>query len=284
MSAGGPSKVLALTTQPQREAPQPIYFGPEGSLFGVFHGAQRARPRPGAIVICQPGGHEYFRLHRAFRNIAMALARFGFAVLRFDYYGTGDSHGDGTDTTLDRWQADVAAAIDEVRKRSGAPRASLLGLRLGATIAWLECLRRTDVDLLVMWEPVLSGRVYLSQLRALERAWLSDPARGASPDAERSAGYLLGVPLGAGLERQLAAVDLAAGELLPSAHVVTLAAAADAIDDPRWRTKLVARYGARSYTALPTGADWSNPESIHTAVYPPSGVQVLPSMFDTVLV
>ena len=47
--------------------------------------------RQSAIVLCQPLGHGYLRAHRAFRNLAVSLASQGFHVLRFDYYGCGDS-------------------------------------------------------------------------------------------------------------------------------------------------------------------------------------------------
>jgi alpha/beta superfamily hydrolase len=263
---------------------EPIYFGPAGSLFGVFHAPARPRARRGAIVLCHPVGHEYFRVHRAFRNVAVGLSRAGFSVLRFDYYGTGDSHGESSAATLSRWQADVGAAIDEVKRRAALPRASVVGLRLGATIAWLECQRRTDMELLVMWEPVASGAEYLDQQRQLEHRWLTDPSRRAPADAELRESSVLGLPLSAGTERELRAVDLAASPLPVTAHVVTLTAAADAPLDAAWRERLTTRYGATSLAVLPSGADWNDPATVHTAVYAGAAVQALPAMFDKVLV
>lgn len=267
-----------------RQAPEPFYFGPDDSLFGVYHAPGRARARTVAIVLCQPFGHEYFRLHRAFRNIAVGLSRVGFPVLRFDYHGTGDSSGETADARLGRWQQDVAAAIDEVKRRSGVARVSLIGLRFGAALAWRECVTRQDVDLLVMWEPIVAGRGYLAELRELERAWLSDPARQADPGAERAAGYLLGFPLSAELEREIEAVDLLAEPLPATAHVIALNAAADAPVDERWRDRLLAKYGMKSTGVLPTGADWADPAAIHTAVYAPAAIQALPTLFDQVIV
>ena len=264
--------------------PEPLYFGPAGSLFGMFHAAVRPRSLPAAILLCHPIGHEYFRVHRAFRNIAVALSRLGFSVLRFDYYGTGDSHDDAGAATVARWQADVAAAVEELKRRSGLPRVSMVGLRFGATLAWLECLQRKDVDLLAAWEPVVSGAAYLDQLRHLEREWLTDPARKAPADAELKAGRLLGFPLSAELEREIRAIDLAAGPLPASAHVVTLPASVETPAEPGWRERLEAKYGARSYAALASGADWADPASVHTAVYAAAAVQALPAMFDKVIV
>jgi uncharacterized protein len=285
MSPVAPFAPTGMPTRPLRPAqPEPIYFGPSGSLFGVFHAPARPRPKPAAILLCHPVGHEYFRVHRAFRNIAVALSRLGFSVLRFDYYGTGDSHGDASAATLGRWQADVSAAVDELKRRSGQPRVSIVGLRLGATLAWLECLSRTDVQLLVMWEAVSSGTSYFDDLRRLEHAWLTDPARKAPADAELKEGCVLGLRLSTGLEQQIRAIDLTAAPLPVTAHVVTLTAAADMPLDAGWRDRLTTRYGTTSLAALPSGADWADPATVHTAVYAGAAVQALPAMFDKVLV
>ena len=285
MSPVAPFAPTGMPARPPRPAqPEPLYFGPAGSLFGVFHAPARPRPKPAAILLCHPVGHEYFRVHRAFRNIAVALSRLGFSVLRFDYYGTGDSHGDASAATLGRWQADVSAAVEELKRRSGQARVSIVGLRLGATLAWLECLSRTDVHLLVMWEAVSSGSSYFDDLRRLEHAWLTDPARKAPADAELKEGCVLGLRLSAALEQQIRAVDLPAGPLPASAHVVTVNASADAPSAPAWREHLVARYGATSYGVLPSGADWSDPATVHTAAYAAAAVQAIPGLFDKVIV
>ena len=46
------------------------------------------------MVLCYPGGQEYIRSRRAFRQLAIRLSSAGFPVLRFDYHGCGDSSGD----------------------------------------------------------------------------------------------------------------------------------------------------------------------------------------------
>ena len=117
--------------------PVPMYFGTAGTLFGIYHPPQASPARSHAIVLCYPLGHEYLRVHRSFRNLAVALSRLGFPVLRFDYAGTGDSAGDGSDTSLETAQRDLDDAIEEVRRRSGLARIAIAGLRLGATIAWV---------------------------------------------------------------------------------------------------------------------------------------------------
>src|SRR5437773_7734152 len=70
----------------------PFYFGsPDKLLFGCYHEPSLERRRKCAVVVCQPVGHEYINSHRALRQLAARLCDAGFPVLRFDYYGCGDS-------------------------------------------------------------------------------------------------------------------------------------------------------------------------------------------------
>ncbi len=78
---------------------------------------------------------------RALRDLAHRLALSGWAALRVDYAGTGDSAGTWTDPGLvEEWLRGVRGAIDHV-KALGAPRVAVIGLRLGATLAAAELAR-----------------------------------------------------------------------------------------------------------------------------------------------
>src|SRR5262245_18794118 len=95
-------------------------------LYGFYHAPRAGASRAAAVVICQPIGHEYIRCHRALRILGDHLAQSGFPVLRFDYYGCGDSTGDFPDGDLREWQADIAAAVRECRARSGLGRVAVV--------------------------------------------------------------------------------------------------------------------------------------------------------------
>src|SRR4051812_24879615 len=154
---------------------QPFYFGTsEKQLFGVYHPPGTKAARQPAVVLCQPLGHEYLRAHRAFRNLGAALAAQGCHVLRFDYFGCGDSGGSGEQATVEQNLADLDAAIDELKDTSGVARVSLVGLRFGATLAAHAASRRRDVERLVLWDPVSDGRAYLGEVRDLHDRWLHD--------------------------------------------------------------------------------------------------------------
>src|SRR3954452_18804827 len=59
--------------------------------------------RRSGIVLCAPLGHEALWLHQTIRSLSDRLAAHGFAVLRFDYAGTGDSIDIGGLVDPGRW-------------------------------------------------------------------------------------------------------------------------------------------------------------------------------------
>ena len=72
----------------------PIQFGPaDRRLFGLLQPAQGNATRTG-VVLCNPMGQEAVRVHRMYRVLADRLNRAGLHVLRFDWFGSGDSAGD----------------------------------------------------------------------------------------------------------------------------------------------------------------------------------------------
>jgi pimeloyl-ACP methyl ester carboxylesterase len=159
-------------------------------------------------VLCHPLGHEYIRVHRAFRNLAADLSDAGCHVLRFDYHGTGDSSGDAAETRVARCIEDVNVAIDELKDMCGASRVSLVGLRIGATLAAVVSAARRDIDSLVAWDPVCRGVDYLAKMRLLHQGWLRNrPWMNNGPEAARD--EMMGFPVCADFERELGQLDIA---------------------------------------------------------------------------
>ena len=77
---------------------QPAFFGTSDKpLLGLYHPPTGPRAREVGVLLCYPGPQEYMSCHWAFRKLAALLAREGFHCFRFDYYGTGDSGGEGED-------------------------------------------------------------------------------------------------------------------------------------------------------------------------------------------
>ena len=120
----------------------PLRFDNAGrELFGVHLDPRPGSARGHAVLLCNPFGQEAIRAHRLYRVLGDRLAAAGFDVLRFDYFGSGDSAGDDADFDLDGAIDDAVAAAALLLRRSRAQRLSLAGLRLGANIAALASCR-----------------------------------------------------------------------------------------------------------------------------------------------
>jgi pimeloyl-ACP methyl ester carboxylesterase len=151
----------------------PFYFRrSDKPLFGCYHEPPTNRRRQVGVLICQPVGHEYVNSHRALRQLANRFSEAGFPVLRFDYYGCGDSSGSTEDSSVAQWLKDISAAIAELRQRAGVFRVCLVGLRLGAALAALAAAQRRDVESMVLWDPVVEGGRYFADLCLLEKEML----------------------------------------------------------------------------------------------------------------
>lgn len=204
---------------------KPFFFGDSAKpLFGLHHPPSGGPPRRFGVVICNPFGQEYLRAHRSLRELARRLAETGFHVLRFDYFGCGDSSGDGDEVTLEQWLLDISAAIAEVKDTSASPKFALVGLRLGASLAALRAAQRDDVERMVLWDPILDGAAYLEELRVAHRDWLRDHAQGRQgpEDAEplrEALGFSIPPRLAASLERlRLDEADWASARALVIDH------------------------------------------------------------------
>jgi exosortase A-associated hydrolase 1 len=106
------------------------------SLVGIL--AKPAAPANTGVVLIVGGPQYRAGSHRQFVLLSRALAAAGFAVLRFDYRGMGDSSGAQRD--FEGVSADIAAAIDTIQLRvPGVKRIALWGLCDGASAALLYC-------------------------------------------------------------------------------------------------------------------------------------------------
>ncbi len=179
---------------------QPVWFGrPEEPLFGWYHPPERAPARGPGVVLCPPFGYEAICTHRTLRALAMRLAEAGLPVMRFDYHGTGNSAGDDRDPDRVRaWLDSIGTAADELMNRSEVASVSLVGLRLGATLAMIAATGRRDVSALVLWAPCLAGRNFLREMKMIRLTAESEmktpnlpPASVRGDNDEEAAGFLL---------------------------------------------------------------------------------------------
>lgn len=189
----------------------PFFFGtPERRLFGAYHPAFTSRATVRSVVLCYPWAHEYIYAHRSMTKLALVLAESGFHVLRFDYFGTGDSAGDAIDVTLDGCREDILTAAEELLDMTGGERVSLIGLRLGAVLAAeVAASDRELVDRLVLWDPVISGSDYVAALYHSAANMPIGKAKAPERPAEKGGGHeICGFPLTDSQREQIERVDL----------------------------------------------------------------------------
>jgi pimeloyl-ACP methyl ester carboxylesterase len=138
-------------------------------MFGVLH--EPVRPSPGTlgVVLLSPGVKMRVGPQGLYRRLTELLVRIGLPVLRFDFYGLGDSEGDLQEDVLrdvynhievGRFVDDTIDAMNWMQERCGTRRFVLSGLCGGAITGLLAGHRDQRVaGLLALGiTPVLASR------------------------------------------------------------------------------------------------------------------------------
>lgn len=148
------------------------FIGLEHPAFLVRHWPQSV-PR-GHVVYLPPLAEEMNRCRAIVGEQARWFSSQGLTVSILDFYGTGESPGDLTDATLTTWHTNIDELIDSLLQSIDAPIV-LWGCRLGGLIA-LDYVRLHPgrVDKLLLWQPVTSGKAYVTQTLRQRSAGLMD--------------------------------------------------------------------------------------------------------------
>lgn len=159
-------------------------------------------PAVGTVVLAPPVDREHVISYRAWHLFARELAHSGFVAVRFSFRGDGDSDPLAGDDPVACWTQDLRAAVDLASSLLPGVPVSVVGLRIGATVA--ANTQHEQVGARVLWEPV-SGRAYVRGQRALRQMGVEqpvvDPSEGSelagafySPEATASIGRLKAPP------------------------------------------------------------------------------------------
>ena len=101
-------------------------------LRGMLHEPDPRQARGVCVLLLSPGIKGRVGPHRLYLKIAERLVPMGFHVLRFDFYGLGDSEGEIEEHLLSdmyntiqsgRYVDDTIAAMDWMRATTSLPRA-----------------------------------------------------------------------------------------------------------------------------------------------------------------
>ena len=108
-------------------------FANEGQqIAGTLHLPNGVGPHPG-VLLCHGFTGMRLEAHFLFVKMSRALERAGFASLRFDFRGSGESEGEFREMTVETEVSDALKAVDvfcEVPEVDGG-RIGVIGLSLG---------------------------------------------------------------------------------------------------------------------------------------------------------
>lgn len=251
---------------------RPYFFGPPGQqLFGIYNPPRHPESASHGVVIAYPWGHEYTNSLRVFKVLANRLAEMGYHVLRFDYFGTGDSAGAAEAFSLRRSREDLERAIAELRNGYGVETLSLVGLRLGASIAALVGGQGGAVHRMILWEPIASGPDYIDYLRRLHAAYLEREFGHTTRD---TGGEILGCPFREELADELRSLDLRSIEETPADEIVVMSrpssVAAGAVE-----TRLRALGANVATTDVAVDDFWANAVAVNSAAVPQEALRTV---------
>ena len=152
----------------------------ERQIFHILSQPGRGEAH-GAVLFLHPFAEEMHKARRTVAAQARLLAAQGYLVMQIDLNGCGDSDGEFVDARWETWLEDANAALDYLRQHCAGP-ITLWGLRLGALLACELERTHTDIQRLVLWQPVLNGEQQVDQFLRLR---VAAAAVGERPSFDR---------------------------------------------------------------------------------------------------
>ena len=170
-------------------------------LFGILHRPAHPCASGTAILLLSPGVKMRVAPHRLYLDMAERFVALGYTVLRFDFYGLGDSEGDVHEEYLadlygavqvGRYIHDTIAAMDWMQSTHGTTKFIVSGLCGGAITGLLAAVKDPRiVGLLGLAIPVILDGSRIDFNKYMTDAQLNATRDGylgklASPGAWRS--------------------------------------------------------------------------------------------------
>lgn len=126
-------------------------------LLAVLHQPEQ-RPKVGLVFLHGWPGYRV-GAHRLLVKAAREATRRGFAALRFDFRGRGDSEGATLDTTLVTMISDAVVAARELQERAGVEGLAFVGDCSGCEVAIGAGPSTPGLRAMVLWSaPIIGGQ------------------------------------------------------------------------------------------------------------------------------
>lgn len=158
----------------------PLTFKCKGKqIAGVLHLPQRKNP-PIAIMCHGWGSNKLGTWQGLFVKSAREICKSGFAVLRFDFRGSGDSEGEFGEQTIETVLEDLDCILNSLDKKYvNIDRIGLVGHSLGGKAAILEAAKDKRIKCLVLWSTPASQKdafptAFVEEIRDRKKLLLGD--------------------------------------------------------------------------------------------------------------
>jgi pimeloyl-ACP methyl ester carboxylesterase len=201
------------------------------------------------------------------------FTKIGYDVLRFDYFGTGDSAGECDEGGLSHWHDDVIAAAEELKAVASVERISLVGLRLGGVLA--SGVELAGLHRLVLWDPVVNGRDFIREMLQTDQQ-LSHYAMGMtgeSPEAVAVAPMpgqvvgIMGYPLTVSLREELEGINLLKLDRVAAERVYLLASSLKP-EYESLKSQLESICRRTEFHCIPSPGNWCEVDSFGSLLLP----------------
>ena len=132
----------------------PIIFKSGGQqIIGTLHLPKTNRKTPLIILVHGWGGNSLGAWNTVFVKAARTFTKSGFAVLRFDFRGSGNSQGEFENQTISSMLLDLKNIIDQIAKHEAinSNKIALIGHSQGGYISILHTPKDKRVKAVVLW-------------------------------------------------------------------------------------------------------------------------------------
>lgn len=185
----------------ERVAVQAGFIG--GTAGGFCVQFLPATPPRAHIIYLPPFTEEMNRCRCSVAEQARWFTEHGYSCSLLDFYGTGESPGNMADASLSIWLQNIEALQTSITQQHDVP-VYLWGCRLGALLAThYIATRPTGIEQVIFWQPVTSGKTFVTQILRQRIASLMEKGGEAETTSEirerlnageniEVAGYILG--------------------------------------------------------------------------------------------
>ncbi|PCI70463.1 MAG: hydrolase 2, exosortase A system-associated [Piscirickettsiaceae bacterium] len=127
-------------------------------------------PNGQVVIFVPPFAEEMNKSRRMMALLGHSLASKGVQMDVLDLFGTGDSEGEFEDADWSIWLDNLQQLITQLKEQN-IQRIHLIGLRMGCLLIqdFLQ-LHPLDIEKVIFWKPVLSGKQMINQFLRLRIA------------------------------------------------------------------------------------------------------------------